>query len=87
MYELGERERADAGIAVLPATLRDATKALERDEVLCAALGVPYTRTYVAAKLEEWRSYHNAVSQWEIDRYLEVYLARFVAPSGPYTTR
>ena len=73
MYELGVREREEAGIAVLPATLRDAVEALERDDVLCAALGDTYAQTYISAKLEEWRSYHDAVSQWELDRYLEVY--------------
>ena len=73
MYELGVREREEAGIEVLPAALRDAVEALERDDVLCAALGDTYARTYISSKLEEWRSYHDAVAQWEIDRYLEAY--------------
>lgn len=73
MYELGVREREEAGIAVLPATLCDAVEALERDDMLCAVLGDIYARTYISSKLEEWRSYHDAVSQWEIDRYLEAY--------------
>jgi glutamine synthetase len=72
MFEAG----ATAGnghIGVLPSTLAEAVDALEQDSVLCEALGADYATTYIAAKREEWEEYHNAVSQWEVDRYIDLY--------------
>ncbi|MDB5076645.1 MAG: glutamine synthetase, type [Chloroflexi bacterium] len=73
MYELSPETLLSEGIAVLPATLSDAIDALEADEVVRSALGADFARTYIAAKREEWESYHSAVSQWEIDNYLDIY--------------
>jgi glutamine synthetase len=73
MYRLSEDELKRRGIAVLPSTLKDAIDALEADEVIQAALGEEYARTYIAAKREEWEEYHNSISQWELDRYLDLY--------------
>lgn len=73
MYEISEVELRKLGIEVLPATLKEAIDALEADEVIQAALGKEYAQTYIAAKCEEWEEYHNFVSQWEIDRYVELF--------------
>ncbi|GAC1429632.1 MAG: type III glutamate--ammonia ligase [Chloroflexota bacterium] len=73
MYEVSQDELAHLGITVLPATLKDAVEALEEDEVVRAALGEELAATYLAAKRAEWEDYHNSISQWEIDRYLELY--------------
>lgn len=73
MYELSVEDREREGIAVLPATLRDAVDALEADPVIRDALGEEYARLYIAEKRAEWQSYHDAVSQWEIDRYLDLF--------------
>src|SRR5947209_2891706 len=59
--------------ALLPADLRDAVDALEEDEVVRGALGERYAAAYSAAKRAEWEEYHNAISQWEIDRYVDLY--------------
>ena len=73
MYELSEETLRGEGIVVLPATLKEAIDALEQDEVIRAALGEEYAQTYIAAKREEWEEYHNSVSQWEIDHYVDLY--------------
>jgi glutamine synthetase len=73
MYEVSEETLRHEGIAVLPATLKDAVDALEADEVIRAALGEEYAQTYIAAKRAEWEEYHNFVSQWEIDHYVDLY--------------
>ena len=52
---------------------REAIDALEKDEVIQTALGREYARTYIQAKRDEWEEYHNAISQWEIDRYVDLY--------------
>jgi len=73
LYEVSEAELQRRGINSLPATLDAAADALERDEVIKNALGTIYADYYVQVKRKEWRDYHLSVSQWEIDRYLEVY--------------
>ncbi len=73
MYEVSEETLRREGIAVLPANLKEAIDALEEDEVIRAALGEEYAQTYIAAKRAEWEDYHNSVSQWEIDHYVDVY--------------
>jgi glutamine synthetase len=74
MYELKAAEIERAGIGILPSNLLDATRELERDDVLRAALGrgtdEDYVDYYVRVKRREWASYHEQVSAWELDRYL-----------------
>jgi len=74
MYELTPEEIERAGIQILPANLLDATRELERDDVLRAALGrgsgEDYIDYYVRVKRREWASYHEQVSAWEVERYL-----------------
>ncbi len=37
------------------------------------ALGSPYAEYYVQVKRDEWKAYHDSVSQWEVDTYLGQY--------------
>jgi glutamine synthetase len=73
LYELSEDELRRRGVDFLPTTLREAIECLERDDVVRAALGPCYADYYAGVKLEEWRQYHQSVSQWEIDSYLRAY--------------
>jgi glutamine synthetase len=74
MYELTAAEVESAGIEVLPANLLDATRELESDDVLRAALGrgvdEDYVDYYIRVKRREWASYHEQVTPWEVERYL-----------------
>ncbi|HEU0023447.1 MAG TPA: type III glutamate--ammonia ligase [Thermoleophilaceae bacterium] len=77
LHELTEDQRAELGVELLPATLLDATRELERDDVLRAALGSTPKEDYVdyfaRTKQREFNDWHNEVSQWEVDRYLQLY--------------
>jgi glutamine synthetase len=77
LYETDEARRAELGIEVLPANLLDATRELERDEVLRAALGrardEDYADYFVRCKRREWQQAHERITQWEIDRYLQLF--------------
>ena len=61
----------------LPANLLDATRALEADDVLRAALGntgrEDYIDYFVRVKQKEWQEAHEQITQWEIDRYLQLF--------------
>jgi glutamine synthetase len=71
--ELSHRERRRLRIDELPRDLNGACDALERDDVLRAALGDHVTRHYLSAKRQEWREYGMQVSSWELARYLGTY--------------
>lgn len=73
LYEVPEDELQRRGIASLPSTLNDAADALEADDVIKNALGTEYADYYIQVKRKEWRDYHLSVSQWETDKYLEIY--------------
>ncbi|MCY3903184.1 MAG: type I glutamate--ammonia ligase [Caldilineaceae bacterium] len=62
-----------SGLETLPGNLGEALDALRQDEVVQDALGQHVFERYVEAKNQEWDSYRNFVSQWELDRYLGVY--------------
>ncbi len=74
MYELTPAQIESAGIKTLPANLLDATRELESDDVMRAALGrgrgEDYLDYYVRVKRREWASYHEQVTPWEVERYL-----------------
>jgi glutamine synthetase len=77
LHELTEDQRNDLGVEMLPATLLDATRELERDDVLREALGhtgrEDYVDYFVRVKQQEFKIAHEQITQWEIDRYLQLY--------------
>jgi glutamine synthetase len=77
MYETTKERRDELGIELLPANLLDATRELEQDDVLRAALGKArgedYVDYFVRCKRREWQQAQEQITQWEIDRYLQLY--------------
>jgi len=77
MYEMSDADRVAQGIELLPANLLDATRELERDDVLRAALGKTrdgdYVDYFVKVKRREWQNAHEQITQWELDRYLQLF--------------
>jgi glutamine synthetase len=75
-----DHEAALHGVARLPTSLAAALDALERDDVLCAALGEVVVPSYLAVKRFELGTYRSAagpdadsteVTEWERSTYLE----------------
>ncbi|HMP41501.1 MAG TPA: glutamine synthetase family protein [Roseiflexaceae bacterium] len=58
---------------VLPESLGAALIELQRDEVVCDALGPYVLERFLEARTREWQEYSASVSQWEIERYLPAY--------------
>src|SRR5579884_3936294 len=77
LHELSAEERERAGIEVLPANLLDATRELERNQPLRQALGRTrdgdYVDYFVRIKQAEWQAAHQHITQWELDRYLQLF--------------
>jgi glutamine synthetase len=59
-------------IGFLPRTLPEALAAVERDEVICEALGETILKHFMIVKRQELAAYNLEVHAWERDMYLEL---------------
>jgi glutamine synthetase len=77
LYESSAADRARLGIDTLPENLLDATRELERDDVMRRALGTTrggdYVDYFVECKRREVQAAHEQITQWELDRYLQLF--------------
>jgi glutamine synthetase len=69
---LTEAEIARYGIGYLPRTLPEALSALERDEVVAAAVGETALKHFLTVKRGELATYETHVHPWERETYLEI---------------
>lgn len=70
IFAMTEEEIKASGIKALPINLLEAVNALEKDELVMGVLGEFIAEKYIAEKKEEYRSYSEFVSAWEIEHYL-----------------
>lgn len=69
MYEYTPAQLAEIGVSELPRNLSEAVAAFARDPFVERVLGPGLRDEFIRYKTEEWESYHQSVSQWEVDRY------------------
>ncbi len=72
VYHLTKEERNAMNIAELPGSLAEALRELEKDAVIKEALGEVAYDAFVRAKWAEVDEYRLHVTDWEVERYLEV---------------
>lgn len=72
VYHLTPEERSEKDIAELPGSLAEALYILEEDTVLQEALGPETYEAFRRAKWAEVEEYRMKVTDWEVERYLEV---------------
>ncbi|MDR2660604.1 MAG: type I glutamate--ammonia ligase [Lactobacillaceae bacterium] len=73
IFLMDEEQRLKAGIKNLPETLLEAIKNLKKDDIVINAIGKRIADTFVEAKTAEYAAFRQSVSQWEIERYLELF--------------
>jgi glutamine synthetase len=77
MYETSSEQRAELGIETLPANLAEAANNAQTCEVLRKAFGPvaegDYLDYYVDCKRRDWQQAHEQITQWERDRYLQLF--------------
>lgn len=73
LYELSPAQLAERGICELPRSLDEAVAAFAEDPFVEEVLGTELRNEFITYKSEEWRQYHQRVSQWEIDQYARLY--------------
>ena len=69
MYEYSDAELAERGIAMLPRNLGEAVSHFAADPFIEKTLGRELRDEFILYKGQEWEDYHQAISQWEVDRY------------------
>lgn len=70
LYDLPDEEMRK--LDILPQSLSEAIKELQKDEVVQESLG-PIASEFIKIKGNEWDEYHKAVSAWEIENYLTMF--------------
>ncbi len=73
MYLISEAEREARGIEMLPRTLDEAVRAFKDDPLSPAVFGEAMFASWTEFKEQEWLSYLNHVSDWEVKRYLRFF--------------
>ncbi|HEX5505627.1 MAG TPA: glutamine synthetase, partial [Thermomicrobiales bacterium] len=72
-YHFSEEDLLRRNVATLPATLGEAVEEMQRDDVVREALGEHIFTHLVEAQKQEWDAFRKHVSEWERERYLELY--------------
>ncbi|HEY1715019.1 MAG TPA: type III glutamate--ammonia ligase, partial [Solirubrobacteraceae bacterium] len=77
LYKMSVEDREAAGIDTLPANLLDATRELQKNDALRKAFGKTrggdYVDYFIECKLREVQAAHEQITQWELERYLQLY--------------
>jgi glutamine synthetase len=73
IFKMSAAEMADAGIHVMPGSLVEAIEELKASPIAKATLGAHIFEKYIEAKEAEWDRYRTAVTDWELDEYLDIY--------------
>ncbi|MFH1306423.1 MAG: type I glutamate--ammonia ligase [Candidatus Micrarchaeota archaeon] len=71
VFGFDEKKLGEKKIDTLPHSLWQAIKYLQEDDAICSALGEDLLKKYVRAKTKEWDSFRVAVTDWEVNQYLE----------------
>ena len=72
-YRLTPEERAARGLTILPRNLGEAIEAFAADPLSREVFGDAMAEAYTAFKRDEWNSFHSSISDWETERYLELF--------------
>ncbi|MAG34671.1 MAG: type I glutamate--ammonia ligase [Dehalococcoidia bacterium] len=73
LYEFDQTRLQREQVAQLPGSLGDALDAFGASSLVQEALGVHIFERFMQAKRQEHSEYRQQVTQWELDRYLEIY--------------
>ncbi|MPZ22137.1 MAG: glutamine synthetase [Dehalococcoidia bacterium] len=72
VFELGEVERKERGIEVLPGSLLEAIEEAAESTLLRSALGDHVFESLIANKRIEWDDYRKQITDYELRRYLPI---------------
>lgn len=72
IYKLSPAERRKLGIGSLPQTLDEALAEMEESSLMRETLGAHIMTHFLYIKRQEWKEYHSQVTNWEVERFLQI---------------
>jgi glutamine synthetase len=72
IFALSDEEKAARGIEQMPGSLRRAVEEFKKDKFLQNVVGEHITKYYIESKMKEYQAYSAQVSEWEVQRYLDI---------------
>ena len=73
IFKMTPAEKEKAGIASLPANLKEAIDLFKENPLARKALGDHIFAKYIEGKEKEWDAYRTAVTDWELNNYMKNY--------------
>ncbi len=73
IFSMSDADKEATGIECLPGSLKEAIDAFAADPLSKEALGEHIFTKYIEGKTKEWDSFRTAVTDWEIENYLDNY--------------
>lgn len=73
IFAMTEAQKKEAGIASMPASLREAIDELVENPIARDTMGTHIFEKYICNKEIEWDKYRLAVTDWEVKEYLNIY--------------
>ncbi|MDA3834635.1 MAG: type I glutamate--ammonia ligase [Spirochaetales bacterium] len=73
IFAMTQAEKDEVGIASMPGSLREALDVMIANPIAKETLGDHIFEKYVAIKSAEWDAFRVAVTDWELDMYLDLY--------------
>jgi len=73
VFKMTAPEMDEAGIQVMPGSLKEAIEEFKVNPIAKEALGEHIFTKFIEYKEKEWDRYRTAVTDWELDEYLELY--------------
>lgn len=72
LYKFDETRLASMNIETLPSSLYEAADELKKNKLMQDVLGAHLYKRYIHIKTKEWNEFKMQVTQWEIDKYLDI---------------
>ncbi|RCK75914.1 MAG: Glutamine synthetase type I [Ignavibacteriae bacterium] len=73
VYHFDDSKLKTLKIDTLPNSLLEAIKEMEKSDIVKQTLGEHTYTKFLEAKMKEWDEFRLQVTQWELDKYLEIY--------------
>jgi glutamine synthetase len=73
IFSMSQADKDAAGIPSMPGSLREALDVMIENPIAKETLGDHIFEKYVELKTAEWDSFRVAVTDWEVDTYLDLY--------------
>lgn len=70
LFEMSKKRLEADGIELLPDSLMDAVREMEKDEFVKRVLGEKLAQRFIQSKKEEWNEFKRHVTDWELEHYL-----------------